>query len=123
MGSVLAVGRVDQFLYPFYIKDITEGKITNAEVTELAEEFLVKLSYNLVMLPNYGKATASELGADNAAVTVGGVDKDGRDATNELSYLFMDAIEDIRSMTNSFSIRISPAVTHASTSNPFAFTT
>lgn len=111
MGAVLAVGRVDQYFYPFYKKDIDEGKISDAEVTELVEEFLVKLSYNLLILPNYGKATASELGGDNAAVTVGGVDKEGNDATNELSYLFMDAIENIKSMTNSFSIRISPTVT------------
>ncbi len=110
MGSVLAVGRADQYLYPFYKKDVAEGKITDAEVTELLEELLIKLSYNLLMLPNYGKATASELGADNAAITVGGVGKDGRDATNDLSYIFMDAIENIKSMTNSFSIRYSPSL-------------
>ncbi len=108
MGGILAIGRADQLLYPFYKIDLESGRITDAEVTELCEELLIKLSYNLLMLPAYGKATASELGGDNAALTVGGIDKEGNDATNELSYLFMDATENIKSMTNSFSIRIHP---------------
>lgn len=108
MGGILAVGRPDQYLYPYYKSDKEAGRISDAEVRELCEELLIKLSYNLLMLPAYGKATASELGGDNAAATVGGVDKDGNDAVNDLSYLFMDAIENIKSMTNSFSIRIHP---------------
>jgi len=108
MAGILAIGRADQFLYNYYKSDLEKGIITNEEVTELLEELMIKLSYNLLILPSYGKATASELGADNAAVTVGGVDKNGENAVNELSYLFMDAIENIKSMTNSFSIRIAP---------------
>lgn len=108
LGGILAVGRPDQYLYPYYEADIKAGRITDEEVTELCEGFLIKLSYNLLMLPSYGKATASELGADNAALTVGGVNKQGNDAVNALSYLFMDATENIKSMTNSFSIRIHP---------------
>ena len=108
MGGILAVGRPDQYLYPFYSADVEAGRITDAEVVELCEELVIKLSYNLLMLPAYGKATASELGGDNAALTVGGVDKEGNDAVNELSYLFIDAIENVKSMTNSFSIRIHP---------------
>ncbi|MHA1358615.1 MAG: pyruvate formate lyase family protein [Candidatus Helarchaeota archaeon] len=110
MGGILAVGRPDQYLYSFYKADIEAGRINNEEVTELCEELLIKLSYNLLMLPDYGKATASELGGDNAALTVGGIDKAGNDAVNELSYLFMDAIENVKSMTNSFSIRIHPTI-------------
>ncbi|MHA1265290.1 MAG: glycyl radical protein [Candidatus Helarchaeota archaeon] len=108
MGGILAVGRPDQYLYPYYEADLKAGNITPEAVRELCEEFLIKLSYNLLMLPAYGKATASELGGDNAALTVGGVDKNGANAVNELSYLFMDAIENVKSMTNSFSIRIHP---------------
>ncbi|MHA1378931.1 MAG: pyruvate formate lyase family protein [Candidatus Helarchaeota archaeon] len=108
LAGILAIGRADQYLYPYYKADIESGLITDEEVIELLEELMIKLSYNLLMIPTYGKATASELGADNAAVTVGGVNKDGNDATNELSYLFMNAIENIKSMTNSFSVRISP---------------
>ena len=108
MGGILAIGRPDQYLYPYYKADKEAGVINDEEVRELCEELMIKLSYNLLMLPAYGKATASELGGDNAALTVGGVDKEGNDAVNELSYLFMNATENIKSMTNSFSIRIHP---------------
>ncbi len=108
IGAILAVGRVDQYLYPFYARDIAAGVITDDEVRELLAEFLIKLSYNLLLLPMNSTRTASELGADNVGVTVGGVDRDGNDAVNPLSYLFMDAIEEISSMTVSFSIRIAP---------------
>ncbi|MCL4558838.1 MAG: glycyl radical protein, partial [Deltaproteobacteria bacterium] len=67
---------------------------------------LIKLSYNLIVIPSILKASASELGADNQAVTVGGVDRHGSDATNELSFMFIDALAGLKSMTNSFSIRI-----------------
>lgn len=106
VGGIYAVGRPDQYLYPFFERDLESGAISREFAVELAEEFLIKLSYNLFMLPSYGKQTASELGADGNAVTIGGVDKDGKDASNELSFVFMDAISNIKSMTNSFSIRL-----------------
>lgn len=108
MPGVLAVGRSDQYLLPYYVADVEAGRITPEEARTYLEEFLVKLSYNLIVLPSYGKETGSELGADNAALTVGGVDREGNDAVNALSYLFMDAIENIKSMTTSFSMRVSP---------------
>lgn len=106
IGGVIALGRTDQFLYPYYEKDLENGIITREFAVQLIEELLIKLSYNLFVLPNYGKQTASELGGDNQAVTIGGVNMDGIDATNPLSHVFLDAITNIKSMTNSFSIRL-----------------
>ncbi|MGB9735729.1 MAG: glycyl radical protein [bacterium] len=105
-GAIFAIGRADQYLYPFYKHDIENNAITPEFALTLIQELLIKLSYNLIVLPSILKASASELGADNQAVTVGGMDRSGRDATNELSYMFIDAIAGIKSMTNSFSIRI-----------------
>jgi formate C-acetyltransferase len=87
-AGVFAIGRPDQYLYPFYRKDIKGGKITEGEATELLEELLIKLSYSLFILPAFAKDTASELGADVQAITIGGIDRNGEDSTNELSYLF-----------------------------------
>ncbi|MHA1894928.1 MAG: glycyl radical protein [Candidatus Helarchaeota archaeon] len=106
IGGIFAIGRPDQYLYPFYKKDIDSGIISKELALSLLEELLIKLSYNLLILPSYAKQTASELGGDNNAVTIGGVDEEGNDATNELTYLFMDAIQGINSMTNSFSMRV-----------------
>ncbi len=108
LGGILAVGRPDQYLYPFYKTDMEAGIISNEEVTELLEEFLIKLSSNLLFLPSFARDESPELGEDNVALTVGGIDENGKDATNELSYLFCDAIENIKCMTVSFSARIAP---------------
>lgn len=107
VGLIGAVGRVDQYLYPYYKKDIGEGIITREQALELVEELLIKFSYNLLLLPSFGKHTASELGADEDALTVGGVGRDGEDATNELSYIWMDACKNMKNLTNTFSIRVS----------------
>jgi len=107
VGLIGAVGRVDQYLYPYYKKDIEQGKITREQALELVEELLIKFSYNLLLLPSFGKHTASELGADEDALTIGGVGRDGEDATNELSYIWMDACKNMKNLTNTFSVRVS----------------
>lgn len=104
--GVFAIGRPDQYLYPFYKKDLDAGLITREYAITLIEELFVKLSYNLLPLPSFGKGTGSELGGESNAATVGGVDKSGNDATNDLTYIFIDAIGNIKGMANSFSIRL-----------------
>lgn len=107
IAGIIAIGRPDQFLYDYYKRDIENGIMDQEFALELIEELLIKLSYNLLILPNYAKNSASELGGDGNAITVGGVDENGEDATNELTYLFMDATMNIKNMTNSFSMRVS----------------
>lgn len=107
VGLIGAVGRVDQYLYPYYKKDIEESKINREQALELVEELLIKFSYNLLLLPSFGKHTASELGADEDALTIGGVGSNGEDATNELSYVWMDACKNMKNLTNTFSVRVS----------------
>ena len=107
MGGIFAVGRLDQQLYPFWARDQAEGRITDGETVELLEELLIKLSYNLLLLPIAGKSTGSELGSDSCAPTVGGLDPDGQDAVNGLSYLVLDAFTNVKSLGNTFSIRLS----------------
>ena len=107
MAGIFAIGRCDQYLYPFYARDKAEGRITAEDATGLVEELLIKLSCGLLMLPAIGKATGSELGSDSASPTVGGLDRDGEDAVNELSYLILDAYTNVKSMGNSFMIRLS----------------
>ncbi len=107
MPSVFALGRMDQYLWPYLKADLEGGSITEEQALELLEELIVKLSYNVIVLPPYGKQTGSELGADNMAVTVGGVGRDGEDATNPLSYLFIKATTTMQHMTNSMSFRTS----------------
>lgn len=85
-----AAGRFDQYMYPFYKKDIEEGKISDEEVLELLEIMRCK-----VMKINRVSGKANR--AKNSGMakwynwTIGGQKADGSDATNELSYLLLDA--------------------------------
>jgi len=108
MAGILAIGRPDQYLYQYYKHDVSIGVIDEQDALELIEELLIKLSNNILMLPSFGKDTGSELGADSMAPTLGGLSPDGKDTTNELTYLFLDAIRDLRAMSNSYSVRFSP---------------
>lgn len=101
-----AIGRADQYLYPYFKRDIESGTISPEFAIGLIEELLVRLSCNLLVLPSFAKQTGSELGADNNALTIGGVDREGRDAANELSVLFMEAAGNIKCMSNSFAVRV-----------------
>jgi len=108
MPGIFAVGRLDQYLYPYYAKDKKARRITRAQAVEWMEELLIKLGSHLLMIPVIAKKTGSELGAESSSPTVGGVDRDGRDAVNELSYIVLDAFDNVRSLGNSFTIRLSP---------------
>ncbi len=112
MVGILAVGRFDQYLYPFFAKDKARGKITDEEAVQLMEELLIKLSSNLMVLPYVGKNTGNELGSDSCVPTVGGLDEDGNDAVNDLSYLILEAFSNVKSLGNSFSIRLSEKSPH-----------
>jgi len=92
-GNIFSQGRVDQYLYPYYAADIAEGRITYEEALEAIEEYLVKL--------------ASVVIAGQNNITIGGLDKDGNDATNDVSYMFLEAIANVKSLLNTLSIRIS----------------
>ncbi len=92
--GVHTVGRLDQILYPTYKHDMEKGLITKEQALEFLEEYLIKVSYFLVFGPNN--------------VTIGGVNQKGNDATNELSYLFLDANDNLGGgLRKSFSVRIS----------------
>jgi pyruvate formate-lyase/glycerol dehydratase family glycyl radical enzyme len=92
-GNIFSQGRVDQYLYPYYIADLEVGQITYEEAVEAIEEYLVKLSSVVIA------------GQNN--ITIGGLDKEGNDATNEVSYMFLEAISNVKSLLNTLSIRIS----------------
>jgi pyruvate formate-lyase/glycerol dehydratase family glycyl radical enzyme len=112
-GPGISLGRVDQYLYPFYKKDIEEGRITREEACELLALLYVKLNESVtpfsdeVVRDNPGFAMLSNL-------TLGGVTKEGKDAVNELSYLFLDAEKDARLHSEDLVIRVSK-------NNPDAF--
>ncbi|MBU4175876.1 MAG: hypothetical protein KKB90_08085 [Actinobacteria bacterium] len=107
MAGILSPGRVDQYLYPFFKADLEEGRVTREGALGVIEEYLVKLGTYLIMLIASGKDTASEMAVGSNTFTVGGLDRDGNDATNELSYLFLEAYDNMKALANVLSVRIS----------------
>ena len=100
-------GRLDQHLFPFYDKEIRDGKLTKEKATELLEAFWVKFN-NHPAPPKIGvTAKESSTYTDFALINLGGVKADGNDAVNELSYLILDVIEEMRILQPSAMIQVS----------------
>ena len=104
--SVLALGRLDQILWPFYQKDIVSYKITKKFALELIEELNLKLTWNTTLLPTDFTMIANALGQNTQTITISGIDVEGNDATNELSYLFLEAYKNLKIFTTDLSIRL-----------------
>ena len=100
-------GRLDQHLYPFYKKGIEDGSLTKEKAKELLQLFWIKFN-NQPSPPKVG-VTAEESNTYNdfALINTGGVKSDGSDAVNELSYLILDVIEEMRLPQPSSMVQIS----------------
>ncbi len=100
-------GRLDQHLYPFYRKGLEEGTLTQEEARELLQCFWIKFN-NQPAPPKVG-VTAAESGTytDFALINTGGVRPDGSDAVNELTYLILDVVEEMRLLQPSSCLQVS----------------
>lgn len=105
-GSGITPGRVDQLLYPYYKEDLKRNLISPEEVMRLIEEFIIKINNNVVIWPNIAGVRLNHLGSDIENITIGGLGRDGKDSTNELSYLFIEAIKNTN-LATSVSFRFS----------------
>ncbi len=100
-------GRLDQHLLPFYRKGLAEGTLTKEKATELLQAFWVKFN-NHPAPPKVGvTAQESNTYTDFALINVGGLTCDGKDAVNELSYLILDVVEEMRMVQPSSMVQLS----------------
>jgi formate C-acetyltransferase len=88
-GTVISNGRMDQYLYPYYRKDLEDGKITEEAATELIECMWVAMAQFIDLYISPCGGSINEGYAHWEAVTVGGQTPDGHDATNDLTYIFL----------------------------------
>jgi formate C-acetyltransferase len=100
-------GRLDQHLYPFYKRDLEAGILTRERAKELLQCFWVKFN-NQPAPPKVG-VTAAESGTytDFANINSGGVRIDGSDGVNEVSYLVLEVIDEMRLLQPSSNIQLS----------------
>lgn len=81
-------GRMDQYLWPFYERDLADGTLTREEAVDLIEEFFVKMA------------------SPTEDMIIGGIDGQGKDATNPVSYLILEVFEQRRPIVNDLCVRI-----------------
>lgn len=102
----ISMGRIDQYLLPYYLKDLKEGRIDRGQAFEILANLWVKTNEivppfdSLLELYFSGQAT-------NQALTIGGVDGHGRDATNELSYLMLEVTRAVPLRQPNVHVRVS----------------
>ena len=100
-------GRLDQHLNPFYKTEIEAGTLTKEQAVELLESFWVKFN-NHPAPPKVGiTALESNTYTDFALINLGGLKADGTDAVNEMSYILLDVIEEMRILQPSSMVQLS----------------
>ena len=97
-GHSIAYGRMDQWLYPYYEKDIKEGKITKEFAQELLEVTFVKMNTPCKLRDGGTAKVRQGRGFGGECLTIGGCDKDGNDVTNDLTMMMLDASVHTRMM-------------------------
>ncbi|HQQ87456.1 MAG TPA: pyruvate formate lyase family protein, partial [Smithellaceae bacterium] len=108
-GNSISLGRIDQILFPYFQKDVEAGRGSKELARELVAMLFIKTNeiWNVLeeaFIPG-GEGTE---GKTTQNVTVGGVGPDGRDATNDMSYIALDAYADVRTVQPNFGVRVSP---------------
>ncbi len=88
-GTIVSNGRMDQYFWPFYEKDLAEGRITEDSALELLECMWVGMAQYVDLYISPTGGAFNEGYAHWEAVTIGGQTPEGRDATNDLTYLFL----------------------------------
>jgi formate C-acetyltransferase len=89
-STTASIGRMDQYLYPLYKKDVTEGRISDEEVLELLQCLRIKdMELNRISGEANRQKNAGMAKWHNC--TIGGQTPDGKDGSNELTYLILEA--------------------------------
>lgn len=101
----MSIGRVDQYMFPFYQADIEAGRLTPYEAFDLAGCMLIKMS-EMMWITSEGSSKFFAGYQPFVNMCVGGLTRDGHDATNELTYLLMDAVRHVKIYQPSLATRV-----------------
>ncbi|WP_113671576.1 glycyl radical protein [Vallitalea guaymasensis] len=103
-GHAISLGRFDQYVYPFYKNDIEKGTLTREEGLEIIEAFFIKCNElnKLRSWPDSEFFLGYQMFINLA---IGGQTVDGEDAVNDVSYLCVEACQDVKLFTPSISVK------------------
>lgn len=112
-GFSISPGRLDQYCYPYLAADLEAGTLTIERAQELLDLFWLKFC-EILRVDSRGAAEVNAGYASGQNLEVGGIDSHGRDCTNLLSYLCLNANNHIRLHQPNFTVRL-----HANTPQAF----
>ncbi len=111
-GHSISYGRMDQWLHPFYLKDVQQRGVDKAFILELLEVLYVKMN-NPTKLKDKGTVKVRNgRGFGGESLTIGGVDENGNDATNDLTMLMLEASVHTRMMNPWVCVRMHQNTPH-----------
>ncbi len=91
-GHALGPGRFDQYLYPYYRRSIDSGELSRDQAQELMDLMWVKFD-EITLAKDSGESQTSSSYPDFQNLNIGGLTREGHDATNELSYMALTSLE------------------------------
>ncbi|MBN1760738.1 MAG: hypothetical protein JW863_20585, partial [Chitinispirillaceae bacterium] len=109
INMAMSPGRLDQVLYPFFKRDYEAGELSLKEAVEIGCCLWLKIADNTNLVPEAAERLWGGAGS-TPAVTLGGVDKNGGDAVNDLTYVFLKVTELMRLRDPSVNARFHPDV-------------
>jgi pyruvate-formate lyase len=109
-----SVGRLDQILFPLYRQDVLGGRIGREDALELLQGMFVKMNAFIGLHDHYTSPVKRSLCKDSVQyLVVGGQTAEGRDATNDLSSLCLEAVDELRLKEPNLTIRYHPGIDRA----------
>ena len=104
-GLAISTERFDKLLYPYFIQDIESGLITEQQVQELLECLWIKF-FEIMKVYDLQNATYFSGYSIGQILTIGGVDQKGNDDTNKLTFLCMEAENNMRLTQPNLAVRL-----------------
>lgn len=105
----ISTGRMDQYLYSLYKKDIDSGKIAPQDAVDMLCCLWLKIGDHVPTIADAGEQLFGGTGS-NQAITIGGVDTDGQNAVNDLTYVILRSIELMKLRDPNLNARYYPGV-------------
>ncbi len=103
-GPGLSHGRFDQYMYPYYKRDLEEGRLTREMAKELLRCFWIKHNYAYDYMGKIGNQGINS--GFGQLITIGGIRKDGSDAVNELTWLILEVAEEMNMLEPKLNVRV-----------------
>jgi formate C-acetyltransferase len=104
-GPGLSFGRIDQYLYPYYKKDLDKSNISREEAKEIIECLWIKCNYAYDYQGRVGNNQGINSGFGQL-ITLSGMGPNGEDLSNDLTYLMLEVIEDLNMLEPKPNVRL-----------------